>query len=72
MTVTLSDGNIAQTFDGKEVLQGVDMDLRPGDVLGFLSSIGAGESTLFIILLSCPLLLAVVLAVASIRSHQKV
>ena len=37
--------NLWLTIDGKEILKGIDLHLRPGDVYGLLGPNGAGKST---------------------------
>ena len=40
-----------KTFDGQQVLQGVDWSIEPGKVIGLLGRNGAGKSTLLACLL---------------------
>ena len=43
--------NLRLTIDGKEILKGVDLHLRPGDIYGLLGPNGAGKSTTIFALL---------------------
>ena len=43
--------NIKKSFFGTEVLHGVNLELRKGEVLGLVGENGAGKSTLMNILL---------------------
>jgi ABC-2 type transport system ATP-binding protein len=43
--------NLGLTIEGKEILRGIDMHLRPGDTYGLLGPNGAGKSTTIFALL---------------------
>lgn len=43
--------NLRLTIEGKEILKGIDMHLRPGDIYGLLGPNGAGKSTTIFALL---------------------
>jgi len=43
--------NLRLTIEGKEILNGIDMHLRPGDIYGLLGPNGAGKSTTIFALL---------------------
>ena len=45
--------NLWLTIDGKEILKGIDLHLRPGDTYGLLGPNGAGKSTTILALLGC-------------------
>ena len=36
---------LARSFDGKDAVAGVDLDIHPGEIYGFLGPNGAGKST---------------------------
>ena len=38
--------NVHRSFGSKEVLQGIDLQIRQGDVVGLLGRNGAGKTTL--------------------------
>src|SRR5690606_2883320 len=46
MTPTVSARGVAVQLGGKTILDGVDLDVRPGQVLGLVGPNGAGKSTL--------------------------
>ena len=50
-TLILEMRNIKKSFFGTEVLHGVDLELRKGEVLGLVGENGAGKSTLMNVLL---------------------
>lgn len=50
MTKLLELRNVSKTFPGVKALQGVDLDLNAGEVLGLCGENGAGKSTLMKIL----------------------
>ncbi|MBK7820013.1 MAG: sugar ABC transporter ATP-binding protein [Tessaracoccus sp.] len=50
MTKLLELKNVSKTFPGVKALQGVNLDLNPGEVLGLCGENGAGKSTLMKIL----------------------
>ena len=43
--------NLGKSFNGKPVLEGLDLEVHPGDVVGVLGLNGAGKTTLLEILL---------------------
>lgn len=43
--------NLRLTIEGKEILKGIDMHLRPGDIYGLLGPNGAGKFTTIFALL---------------------
>lgn len=50
MTNLLELKGISKTFPGVKALSDVDLDLRPGEVLGLCGENGAGKSTLMKVL----------------------
>ena len=56
MTVTLADGlavyatGVSRSFDGREVLRGLDLEVRPDEFAALLGRSGTGKSTLLRIL----------------------
>ena len=50
MTKLLELRKVSKTFPGVKALQGVHLDLNPGEVLGLVGENGAGKSTLMKIL----------------------
>lgn len=46
MTLPLEANQLAKSFDGSDVLRGVDLRVEPGAVLGLLGKNGSGKSTL--------------------------
>jgi len=45
MTPTITIRNLTMNFDSKEVLRGIDLDVMPGQILGYLGPNGAGKTT---------------------------
>ncbi|MGA8020872.1 MAG: ATP-binding cassette domain-containing protein, partial [Desulfobacterales bacterium] len=43
--IMISIENLHLTIEGKEILKGIDLHLRPGDIYGLLGPNGAGKST---------------------------
>ncbi len=45
MTTTISIRNLRKSYGEKEVLKGIDLDIFPGQVIGYIGPNGAGKST---------------------------
>lgn len=45
--IKLSTRNLIKSFKGKRVVDGVGMEVRPGEVVGLLGPNGAGKTTIF-------------------------
>jgi ABC-2 type transport system ATP-binding protein len=50
MNALLSARSLTKTFSGRAVLDALDLDVRPGDVIGLLGANGAGKTTLLEVL----------------------
>jgi ABC-2 type transport system ATP-binding protein len=50
MNAYLSARSLTKSFSGRPVLDGLDVDVRPGDVVGLLGANGAGKTTLLEVL----------------------
>ena len=45
--IKLSTRNLIKSFKGRKVVDGVAMEVRPGEVVGLLGPNGAGKTTIF-------------------------
>lgn len=45
MTPTITIRDLTMNYDDKEVLRGINLDVRPGQILGYLGPNGAGKTT---------------------------
>jgi ABC-2 type transport system ATP-binding protein len=50
MNSYVSARSLTKTFSGRPVLEGLDVDVRPGDIVGLLGANGAGKTTLLEVL----------------------
>ncbi|MBI2131742.1 MAG: LPS export ABC transporter ATP-binding protein [Candidatus Tectomicrobia bacterium] len=44
---TLAARSLVKSFSGRRVVDGVDLDVRPGEIVGLLGPNGAGKTTIF-------------------------
>src|SRR3989338_1424106 len=45
--IKLSTNNLIKSFKGRRVVDGVDLEVKPGEVVGLLGPNGAGKTTIF-------------------------